>query len=78
MTSHTPENKKWQIATIILEGSSYSEVSKQFGISKAGVAKIFHKMKFKIFPLISEREKLGLDMESVKSLRNGWMQVKGF
>ena len=78
MTSHTPENKKWQIATIILEGSSYSEVSKQFGISKAGAAKIFHKMKFKIFPLLSERGKYNINMNDIKSLRNAWRQISRF
>ena len=76
MTQHLPENKHWQIATFILEGLSFSEVADRFNISKGAVHKIFHKMKFKIFPLISERERLGIDMKSVKSLRENWGRVK--
>lgn len=78
MTTHLTENKHWQIATFILEGDSFSKVAKRFDISKAGAAKIFHRMKYRVFPLISERERLGLDMECVKSFKNGWLQVKGF
>ena len=78
MTKHMEESKKWMLTTHVLEGDSFSQVAKRFNISKAGANKIFHRMKYKVFPLISERESLGLDMECVKSLKNGWLQVKGF
>lgn len=76
MTQHMTDNKRWVLATHILEGDSFSEVADRFNISKGGAHKIFKKMKWKIFPLISERERLGIDMKSVKSLRENWGRVK--
>ena len=78
MTKHMLELNKWILATHILEGDSFSQVAKRFGISKAGSAKIFKKMKFKIFPLLIEREALGINMNDINSLRKSWSVVKGF
>jgi len=78
MTQHMPLNKKYQLANYVLEGESFSQVAKRFEISKAGAAKIFKKMKYKVFPLLYERDKLGIDMDCIKSLRKAWSRVKGF
>ena len=78
MTKHLTKNKRWVLATHILEGDSFSEVADRFNISKGAVHKIFHKMKFKVFPMLSERDRLGINMNDIKSLRDSWAIVKPF
>ena len=77
MTKQMIESNKWRLSTYVLEGWSFSKVAKEFNISKAGSAKIFNKMKFKIFPLLYERGKLGIDMNDINSLRESWWKIKG-
>ena len=78
MTQHTSELIQWALSTCVLEGDSFSQVAKKYNVSKAGAAKIFHKTKFKIFPLLIEREELGINMNDIESLRKSWGLVKGF
>ena len=78
MTAHLKNEDKWRLSTHVLEGDSFSQVAKKFDISKAGAAKIFKTMKFRIFPLLTEREELGLNMNDINSLRVGWGKIKGF
>ncbi len=78
MTQHLSENTKYRITSHVLEGESFAKVAVRFGISKAGAAKIFNKMKIKFFPLEHERNELGIDMDDIESLRNAWKRVKYF
>ena len=75
MTQHMPLMTRYQLATHVLEGESFSEVAKRFNISKAGCAKCFHVMKYRIFPLLYERERLDINMNDINSLREGWKAV---
>jgi hypothetical protein len=76
MTTHLELNKRYQLATYVLEGESFSKVAKRFGISKAGSAKIFHLMKFKIFNMRNEVHRLGIDFNDINNLRESWKAVR--
>jgi len=75
MGKHLPENKKWKLANTVLSGKSYSAAGRDFGVPRQTAHDICKKYFFKIFPLISEREKLNINMNDLNSLRRAWRSV---
>ena len=78
MTLHLELNKRYRLATRVLEGESFSQVAKRFGISKAGSAKIFHLMKKRIFASRAEIYAHNINLNDINNLRENWKRIKQY
>ena len=76
MTQHMPLMTRYQLATHVLEGESFSEVAKRFNISKAGACKIFHLMKLRIFCSRYEIHEHNININDIDNLRDNWKRIK--
>ena len=75
MGKHLPDNKKWNIAVNVLEGMNYAKAGREFGIPRQTAHDICQKYFFKVFPLLTEREELNINMNDLDSLRKAWSSV---
>lgn len=69
------EGQKSRLTISVLEGDSYTIAAGKFGVSKQTAHDICKRYYLKIFPLITEREALGINFNDIKSLRRGWGKV---
>ena len=60
---------------MVLEGSTYAAAGKAFGLSRQTATDIAKAYFPRIFPLLYEREELGVNFNDLDSLRCAWRRV---
>ncbi len=76
MGKHLPVNKKYKLAINVLQGKSYAEAGRMFEVSRQTAMDVSKDYFPKIFPLIYEREMLGINFNELSTLRRAWSKVR--
>lgn len=75
MGEHLPDNKKYRLTIAVLEGHSYAEAGRLFNVPRQTAMDVAKKYFPRVFPLLYEREKLGINLNDLNSLRRGWRMI---